>query len=101
MELDAHSRDVLATLPVGEARLIEQSALAPDADAATLELACLRLRNIAVRYEEGLKRARSSRRPGIGEEDPSTLSARLQLVCSALAACRARLDRGGGRERID
>lgn len=91
MELDERTRGILESLPAGEARLIEQSALAPGADDATLETACLRLRNIAVRYEEWHKRARLGRRAGAGDVSPAALAARLELVREALHACRARL----------
>lgn len=95
MDLDAPARRVLESLPDSEARLIRRSALAPDADDETLRLACLRLRNIAVRYEELAKRARADRRSTADPVSAEELRERVELVRAALAACRERLDRGG------
>jgi hypothetical protein len=100
MKLDEHARRVLESLPDGEARLIRRSALAPDADDDTLQLACLRLRNIAVRYEELAKRARADRGATSGTASAEELRDRVELVRAALAVCRERLERGGSQRVV-
>jgi hypothetical protein len=93
MKLDARSSRILDSLPESEARLIRDAAIATDVDAETLELACLRLRNIASRYDEWHKRARLTRARTGDSDSAEAIAERLELVRDALVACRERLRR--------
>ncbi|MGK7297195.1 MAG: hypothetical protein ACNS61_15440 [Candidatus Wenzhouxiangella sp. M2_3B_020] len=66
-----------------------------------LELARLRLRNIACKYDEQLKRERLATRNGNEMGEVTELQARLELVHAATAAVEARLQEPGASDSGD
>lgn len=90
-KLTSSERDLIASVLDGAGRC----------NRAALELARLRLRNIACKYAEQLKRERLASRNGRETGDPGALQARLELVHAARQMVEERLQDPGASDSGD